>query len=78
MIDSPDEEEEFPVGDGTADTEAQVVCPHCGEVNTIGLDAGSGATQEYVEDCQVCCQPWVVRVYYDASGQARVELKGET
>ena len=78
MIDVPDDEEEFPLGDGTADTEAQVICPHCGAANTIGLDAGSGATQEYVEDCQVCCQPWVVRVHYDASGRARVEVRAET
>ena len=53
-------EEEFPLGDGTADTEAEVHCPYCGEIVEIGLDPGGGMVQEYVEDCQVCCRPWRV------------------
>jgi hypothetical protein len=67
-------DEDFPLGDGTADTEATVACPYCGELVTIGLDPGSGATQEYVEDCQVCCQPWQVRVYYHEDGRAEVAV----
>ncbi len=65
---------DFPLGDGTADTDATVVCPYCGEAVVIGLDPGSGATQEYVEDCQVCCQPWRVNVSYDGSGAADVAV----
>src|SRR4030095_5022918 len=30
--------EDFPLGDGTADTVAHVVCPYCGEANEIGVD----------------------------------------
>jgi hypothetical protein len=63
---------DFPLGDGTADTTAQVVCPYCGESNDVFLDPGSGTRQEYVEDCQVCCQPWRVRVEYGADGAAWV------
>jgi Cysteine-rich CPXCG len=55
-------------------TEADVTCPHCGEAVTIGLDPDGGASQEYVEDCQVCCRPWVVRVRYDHRGDATVTL----
>jgi len=65
---------EFPLGDGTADTEAVVCCPYCGEEVTIALDPGSGPAQEYVEDCQVCCQPWRVSVLYDENGSAGVQL----
>ncbi len=65
-------DEEFPLGDGSADTEATVVCPHCGESVEITLDPGSGAAQEYVEDCEVCCQPWRVEVTYDTDGIAEV------
>lgn len=65
-------DEAFPLGDGTADTEATVACPHCVEENVIGLDPGSGGEQEYVEDCQVCCRPWVVHVTYDLDGGAQV------
>lgn len=73
MVDLPDPlDEEFPLGDGVADLEAEVTCPYCGEVSTIGLDPGSGAAQEYVEDCPVCCQPWVVHVHYGDDGTADV------
>ena len=57
-------DEEFPLGDGTVDTEATVVCPYCAEEVAIALDPGSGAVQEYIEDCAVCCQPWTVLVSY--------------
>ena len=73
MIDDSDPlDEEFPMGDGTADVLAAVECPHCGEINEIGLDPGSGARQEYEEDCQVCCRPWRVTVEYRADGAAMV------
>ena len=70
----PDLEEEFPLGDGTADLEAVVQCPYCGESIEITLDPGSGTEQEYVEDCEVCCQPWRVIVSYDAAGRAEVSV----
>ena len=70
-------DEEFPLGDGTADTTATVRCPCCGEAVEIGLDPGSGASQEYVEDCQVCCRPWRVCVNYREDGTAEVALEPE-
>lgn len=80
MIDFPDDDpldDEFPLGDGTADTEAEVRCPWCGALGSIALDPGSGAAQEYVQDCETCCRPWTVQVTYDASGHASVELNAE-
>jgi hypothetical protein len=67
-----DLERDFPLGDGTADTSGMVICPYCGEENSISLDPGSGETQDYVEDCQVCCQPWRVSVEYGSDGAAIV------
>jgi hypothetical protein len=67
-------DEEFPLGDGTAETEATVQCPYCGEANEIALDPGGGSTQEYVEDCQVCCRPWQVAVHYLPDGTAEVSV----
>ena len=55
-----------------------VTCPYCGEVNEIGLDPGSGPHQEYVEDCQVCCQPWRVVVTYLPDGGAHVLVEVES
>ena len=69
--------EEFPLGDGTVETGAEVRCPYCGEMNEIALDPGSGAEQEYVEDCQVCCRPWRVSVRYDDQGSAQVNAEPE-
>lgn len=78
MISSPDPlDEEFPLGDGTADTEAEVRCPYCGETVTIALDPGGGAEQEYVEDCQVCCRPWRMTVTYGEDGAADVTAEPE-
>ncbi len=67
-------DEEFPLGDGTADLEATVACPYCGEPVEITLDPGSGNEQDYVEDCEVCCQPWQVVVRYDDEGHAEVSV----
>jgi hypothetical protein len=70
-------DEEFPLGDGTADMEAMVRCPYCGQEVEIGLDPGSGAAQEYVEDCPVCCRPWRVAVAYGPDGTAEVSVEAE-
>lgn len=75
--DDPDLEDEFPMGDGVADVSTVVYCPYCGEPVEIALDPGSGSRQQYVEDCQVCCQPWRVSVYYDADGHASVQVTPE-
>jgi len=73
--DHHEEAEELP--DAAAlDAEAEVTCPHCGETQTIALDPAGGRTQEYVEDCGVCCRPWRVQVWYNptAGGAADVHL----
>ena len=67
-------DEEFPLGDGTVETEAVVVCPYCGASVTMALDPGGGAVQDYVEDCEVCCQPWAVSVSYH-DGRADVSIQ---
>jgi hypothetical protein len=59
-----DLDEEFPLGDGTAETTANVACPYCGEVVSISVDPGGGSFQQYVEDCEVCCNPWQLSVRY--------------
>jgi hypothetical protein len=78
---SPDSDpldEDFPLGDGTAEFEAAVVCPYCAEAVSIALDPGSGAVQDYVEDCPVCCQPWQVSVRYLGDGTANVLIEASS
>jgi hypothetical protein len=67
-----DLDRDFPLGDGTADMAVDVACPYCGETSSVALDPGSGDDQSYVEDCQVCCQPWRVSVHYRSDGTADV------
>ncbi len=53
---------------------ALVSCPHCGAPVELLLDHGGGALQEYVEDCEVCCRPWSVRVEIDWNGRPSVTV----
>lgn len=47
--------------------EVEIECPYCGEQIVLLVD-GSAGTQEYIEDCQVCCRPMNVRVVIDDAG----------
>jgi hypothetical protein len=42
------------------------ICAGCGEWNETSVDESAGSRQRYVEDCQVCCKPNVLRVSWDA------------
>ena len=61
--------------DHVVDESVTVVCPYCGEPTEIGVDPGGGAVQDYVEDCQVCCQPWQVHVRWHGDGHADVQVE---
>jgi transcription elongation factor Elf1 len=56
------------------DNDTTVQCPYCGEENEIAVDTTGGSSQSYVEDCQVCCQPWQVNVHVDRNGRAVVSV----
>jgi hypothetical protein len=47
--------------------EAGFQCASCGEWNVTAVDESAGRRQCYVEDCQVCCQPNLLRIAYDNS-----------
>jgi hypothetical protein len=49
-------------------------CPYCGESVEVLVDPGGGPVQVYVEDCEVCCHPWSVRVEFDPEGHASISL----
>lgn len=34
-----------------------VQCPYCGEPTDAFVDPGGSSTQDFVEDCCVCCRP---------------------
>jgi predicted metal-dependent hydrolase len=37
-------------------------CPYCGERVTVHVEPTGMSLEQYVEDCPVCCRPWVVNV----------------
>ena len=57
--------------------EGSYICDSCGEEIAIPLDLAGGASQEYVEDCPVCCHPNVIHVEIDEDGEVRVWVEGE-
>ena len=42
------------------DDEVLVTCPYCGEQVEIYVESDVRGT--FVQDCEVCCNPWRVRV----------------
>jgi hypothetical protein len=40
-----------------------VACPYCGEEAEIYLEPDVDG--RLVQDCEVCCNPWLVRVFRD-------------
>ena len=43
-------------------TDGVYTCDGCGEEIVIPLDPLAGHSQQYVEDCPVCCRPSVIHV----------------
>jgi Cysteine-rich CPXCG len=38
----------------------EVTCPYCGEPGEIYVEPD--VVGQFVQDCEVCCNPWLVRV----------------
>jgi hypothetical protein len=57
--------------------EAKYHCESCGEEIVVSIDLSAGRSQEYVEDCPVCCRPNVVHVEIEATGEVRVWAERE-
>jgi hypothetical protein len=60
-----------------ANPEATYVCDSCGEEIVVPVDISAGGSQDYVEDCPVCCHPMRLRVDIDPDGEARIRGEHE-
>lgn len=58
------------------DETATYFCDHCGEEIEASIDPSAG-TQEYVEDCPVCCAPNLLTIRWDELGTATIEARAE-
>jgi hypothetical protein len=56
-----------------------VHCPYCGEAFETSADVSEGSS-EYVEDCQVCCQPieMALRVADDGTFLELIAKRGDS
>ena len=53
------------------DDRFEVTCPYCGESGEIYVEPD--VRGQFVQDCEVCCNPWLVRVVRDG-GERYVEI----
>lgn len=58
-------------------SEASYICSACGEVIVIPVDVSAGESQDYVEDCPVCCRPHELHVAWDSDGNVHVTCDPE-
>ena len=52
-----------------------VTCPYCGEDVEIYVESDVGGS--FVQDCEVCCNPWLVRVRHDVDGRRVSVSRGD-
>jgi hypothetical protein len=54
-----------------------ITCPCCWETIEITLDLSAGS-QQYVEDCSVCCRPMVIAIQTDGEALSSIEVTAES
>ena len=55
--------------------EDSYICDNCGEEIVVPVDPSAGLSQEYVEDCPVCCNSNVIHIEIDEDGE--IQVRGE-
>ena len=50
--------------------DATYICDACGEEIVVPIDLSQGTSQDYVEDCPVCCRANVIHVEVGDDGDA--------
>lgn len=57
--------------------DASYACDSCGETIVVPIDVSQGSSQDYVEDCPVCCRPNRIHVELDDYGAVRIWAERE-
>jgi len=53
-----------------------VQCPYCGELIELSIDYSINE-QQYVEDCQVCCNPIIITISTSPGSPPQIEARQE-
>ena len=56
--------------------EKEAYCPYCGENISLLID-DTLQSQEYIEDCEVCCSPMIVNVEINSDEEILINTKRE-
>ncbi|RLA13086.1 MAG: CPXCG motif-containing cysteine-rich protein [Gammaproteobacteria bacterium] len=56
--------------------EIDIQCPYCWQSIGVLIDCSVGS-QEYIEDCRVCCRPIVFDVIVDDDGYPTVSVNSD-
>lgn len=62
---------------GDSQIEGSYICDWCGEEIVVPLDLSQGNSQEYVEDCPVCCNANIIKVLVSSSGSVSIWAEPE-
>ena len=68
-----EDDDDAPTDASALDDEAIVQCPHCFESQLLVIDPET--LGQFVQDCDVCCNPWTVTVARAADGTLTVQLE---
>ncbi|MBZ5538211.1 MAG: CPXCG motif-containing cysteine-rich protein [Acidobacteriia bacterium] len=52
----------------------EMICPYCGQAQVLFVDI-SVRLQQYIEDCQVCCQPMEMSVTVEGEDEISIEAR---
>lgn len=52
-----------------------VSCPYCGEEVLIRLEPD--VTGEVVQDCEVCCNPWLIKIRGEGEERSITVIRGD-
>lgn len=55
----------------------QYACAFCGETNEVFVDRTAARRQQFTEDCEVCCRPNLITVFYDPDGGTWIDAEQE-
>jgi hypothetical protein len=56
--------------------EIEVECPYCGAPFSVLVDTSAG-DNDYIEDCQVCCQPIEFKLQVGSMGEFQLLARRE-
>ncbi len=52
-------------------------CAFCGEENEVFVDGSGARTQQFTEDCAVCCRPNLLTISIERDGWISINVERE-